>query len=59
MGQEATVGTMDWLKIGKGVTQAVYLSYLSYVTSMQSTSYEMVVWNQDCWEKCQQLQVCK
>ena len=59
MGQEATVGTMDWLKIGKGVTQAVYLSYLSYVTSMQSTSYEMVVWNQDCWEKCQQLQICR
>ena len=61
--QEATIRTRhrttDWPKIGKGVTQAVYLTYLSYVTSMQNTSYEMVGWNQDCWEKYQQLQICR
>ena len=26
---------------------------------MQNTSYEMVGWNQDCWEKYQQLQICR
>ena len=38
-GQEATVrtgcGTTDWFQIGKGVRQAVYCAYLTY---MQSTS---------------------
>ena len=41
-GQEATVrtghGTTDWFQIGKGVRHCAYL------TSMQSISYEMLVW---------------
>ena len=57
--QEATVrtehGTTDWFQIGKGVPQGFILSpYL--LTSMQSTSWEMLAWkstswNQDCQEK--------
>ena len=42
VGQEATVrtghGTMDWIKIGKGVRHPAYLTY------MQSTSCEMLGW---------------
>ena len=46
-GQEATVrtghGTTDWFQIGKGIRQAVYC-HLAYLTSMQSTSWEMLAW---------------
>ena len=46
-GQEATVrtghGTTDWLQIGKGVCQGCTLSP-AYLTSMQSTSCEMLGW---------------
>ena len=46
-GQEATVrtghGTTDWLKTGKGVQQAVQC-HSPYLTSMQSTSWEMPGW---------------
>ena len=46
-GQEATVrigrGTMDWFQIGKGVCQGCTLSP-AYLTSMQSTSCEMLGW---------------
>ena len=45
-GQEATVrtrhGTMDWFHIGKGV-KAVYC-HPAFLTSMQSTSCEMLDW---------------
>ena len=45
-GQEATVrtghGTTDWFQIGKGV-KAVYC-HPAYLTSMQSTSCEMLGW---------------
>ena len=45
-GQEATVrtgqGTTDWFQIGKGV-KAVYC-HPAYLTSMQSTSREMLSW---------------
>ena len=60
-GPEATVrtghGTMDWFQIGKGVHQGLYC-HPAYLTSMQSTSCEMLgwistSWNQDCWEKYQ------
>ena len=60
-GQEATVrtghGRGDWLQIGKGVRQGCILSPF-YLTSMHSTSCEMLdwmkpSWNQDCWEKYQ------
>ena len=44
-GKEATVRTwhetMDWLQIGKGVRQGCHPTYL---TSMQSTSWEMSGW---------------
>ena len=36
-------GTTDWLKIGKGVHQAVYC-HPAYLTYMQSTSCEMPGW---------------
>ena len=46
-GQEATVrigpGTTDWFQIRKGVHQAVYC-HPAYLTSMQSTSCEMLGW---------------
>ena len=46
-GQKATVrtrhGTMDWFQIGKGVRQGCILSP-AYLTSMQSTSGEMLGW---------------
>ena len=46
-GQEATIrirhGTTDWLKIEKGVCQGCILSP-AYLTSMQSTSCEMLGW---------------
>ena len=46
-GQEATVrtgyGTTDWFQIGKGVHQGCLLSPW-FLTSMQSTSYEMQGW---------------
>ena len=46
-GQEATVrtghGTTDWFQIGKGVYQGCILSP-AYLTSMQSTSCEMLDW---------------
>ena len=45
--QEATVrsrhGTIDWLKIGKGVCQGYILSP-TYLNSMQSTSHKMLEW---------------
>ena len=46
-GQEATVrtghGTTDWFQIGKGVHQGCILSPC-LITSMQSTSWEMLDW---------------
>ena len=46
-GQEATVRTghetKDWFQIGKGVCQAVYC-HPAYLTSMQSTSCEILGW---------------
>ena len=46
-GQEATVrtgpGTTDWFQIGKRVRQGCVLSP-AYLTSMQSTSWEMLGW---------------
>ena len=46
-GQEATVrtghGTTDWFHIGKEYVKAVYC-HPAYLTSMQSTSWEMLGW---------------
>ena len=36
-------GTMDWLEIGKAVHPSIYC-HPAYLTYMQSTSYEMLVW---------------
>ena len=47
-GQEATVrtgcGTMDWLKIGKGVWQSCIYWLPAYLTFMQSKLCEMLGW---------------
>ena len=49
-GQEATVrtryGTTNWFQIGKGVGQACFCD-AAYLTSMQSTSGEMLGWMKD------------
>ena len=46
-GQEATVrtghGTTDWFQLGKEYVKAVYC-HPAYLTSMQSTSWEMPGW---------------
>jgi len=46
-GQGATLiirhGTTDWFTIGKGVHKAMYW-HPAYLTSMQSTSCEMLSW---------------
>lgn len=63
--QEATVralyGTMDWFRTEKGVAKAVSCHPAEHV---QSTSQEMLrgwsaSWNQDCWERYQQPQICR
>ena len=47
-GQEATVrtrhGTTDWFKIWKGVHQKAVYCHPAYLTSVQSTSCEMLGW---------------
>ena len=49
-------GATDWSKIGKEVHED-YILHPAYLTSMQSTSCEMLGWmnhrHQDCWEKYQ------
>ena len=50
-------------KLGKEYFKSVYC-HPAYLTSLQSTSYEMLdwlnpCWNQDYWEKCQQPQTCR
>ena len=66
-GQEATVRTGMEQQTGskqeKEHVKAIYC-HLAYLTSIQSTSCEMVAgwiasWNQDRWEKYQQLQICR
>ena len=49
--------------LGKEYIKAVYC-HPAYLTSMQSTLCEMLgwmnhSWNQDCWEKYQQPQICR
>ena len=51
------------IKLGNEYVKAVYCNPV-YLTSMQSTSCEMLGWmnlklNQDCWEKYQQPQICR
>ena len=62
--QQGTVrtgqGTSDWFKTGKGVWQGCVL----YLTSMQCSPCKTLAgwstsWNQDCWEKYQQPQICR
>ena len=50
-------------KSGKEYVKAVYC-HPAYLTYMQSTSWQMLgswstSWNQDCWEKYQQPQICR
>ena len=66
-GQEATVrtghGTTDYFQIGKGVCQGCILSpclfnlHTEYI--MQNATGWSTSWNQDCWEKYQQPQICR
>ena len=53
----------QWIgsKLGKEYIKAIYC-HLAYLSSMQGTSWEsgrITSWNQDCWEKYQQPQICK
>ena len=50
-------------KLGKEYVKSVYC-HPAYLTYMESTSCEMpgwmnTSWNQDCWEKYQQPQICR
>ena len=50
-------------KLGKEFVKAVYC-HPAYLTYMQSTSAKcqagwIITWNQDCWEKYQQPQICR
>ena len=66
-GQEAAVrtrhGKTDWFKVGKGISQGCILSpclfnlYAEYIT--QNLGWMKTSWNQDCWEKYQQSQICR
>ena len=66
MSQEATEPDMkQWTgsKLGKEYIKAIYC-YSVNLTYMQGTSHERLgwinhSWNQDCWEKYQQPQVCR
>ena len=54
---------MNWFKIGKGVCQSCVLSpclfnlYAEYHVKCQAGW--ITSWNQDCWEKYQQPQICR
>ena len=66
-GQETTVrtrhGNMDWFKIGKGVCQGCILSPCLFniyrVYHVKGWAGWSISWNQDCWEKYQQPQICR
>ena len=45
-------------KLWKEYIKIVYC-HPAYLTDVQSTSWEMPGWNQDCWEKYQWLQICR
>ena len=57
---KAEVELYTGFKLEKEYIKVAYC-HPAYWTSMQSTSCEklgwMTSWNQDCWEKCQQLQI--
>ena len=61
-GQEATIrtrhGTTDWFQIGKGVVQAIYCHPV-YLTSMQSTSGEMLGWRKHRLESRLPGEICR
>ena len=56
--------TMDWFQIGKGVHQGCILSpclfnlYAQYIM-LNARLEDSTSWNQDCWEKYQQPQICR
>ena len=65
-GQEATVrtghGTMDWFQIGKRVRQGCILSPCLFMYRVHHAKCWVgwnTSWNQDCWEKYQQPQICR
>ena len=54
---------MDWFKSGKGVHQGCVFSlclfnlYAEYI--IQNARLDKLTWNEDCWEKYQQPQICR
>ena len=53
---------MDWFKIGKGVHQGYTLSPCLLTCRVHHTKCWagwIISWNQDCWEKYQQPQICR
>ena len=54
-------GTTDWLQIGKGVCQGCILSPCLHAEKHHEKCWagRSTSWNQDCWEKYQQLQICR
>ena len=60
---EPYVEQLTGSKLGREYDKAVYCHPV-YLTSGQSTSYEIlgwriISWNQDCWKKYQQPQICR
>ena len=48
-------------KLGKDFNKPVYHHpvYLTYMHHTKWWARWITSWNQDCWEKCQQLQICR
>ena len=64
--QEATIrtrhGIIDWFKTGKGVLQGCILTpclFNLYVEYAKCQAGWIIIWNQDCWKKYKQPQVCR
>ena len=62
-GQEATIRTLhrtaDWFKIGKVVCQSCILPPCLFNLYAEFWAGRTTSWNQDCWEKYQQSQICR
>ena len=56
-----TIGQLTGSKLGKEYNNAI-CCHSAYLTSMQGTKNKagwLTSWNQDCWEKNQQPQICR
>ena len=55
-------GTINWFKISEGVLQGLHPADLIYTQNMSWKLLDWMSpksWNQDCWEKYQQPQICE